>query len=76
MAWLDTGNPVDLLKAAAFVETVQARQGFYIACIEEIAWRMGFIGIEQVRRLGEELKMTDYGQYILSLCDENGGGLE
>ena len=67
MAWLDTGNPEGMLKAAEFVETVQARQGFYIACLEEIAWRRGFIDDEQLKALGEGLKMTAYGQYLLSL---------
>lgn len=67
-AWLDTGTPEGMLKAAEFVETVQDRQGFYVSCIEEIAWRRGFITTEQLRKLGEELKMTDYGQYLLSLC--------
>ena len=67
MAWLDTGNPEGMLKAAEFVETVQARQGFYIACLEEIAWRRGFIDDEQLKALGKELKMTDYGKYLLSL---------
>ncbi|MCL1881181.1 MAG: glucose-1-phosphate thymidylyltransferase RfbA [Oscillospiraceae bacterium] len=70
MAWLDTGNPRGLLKASEFVETVQSRQGFYISCIEEIAWRRGFIDTNQLRVLGEELQMTEYGQYILSLCEE------
>ncbi len=69
MAWLDTGTPDGMLKAAEFVEAVQARQGFYIACLEEIAWRRGFIGDEQLRAIGEELSMTDYGQYILSLLE-------
>ncbi|MBQ6496624.1 MAG: glucose-1-phosphate thymidylyltransferase RfbA [Firmicutes bacterium] len=67
MAWLDTGNPDGMLKAAEFVETVQSRQGFYIACLEEIAWRRGFIDDAQLVALGEELKMTAYGQYLLSL---------
>jgi len=67
MAWLDTGNPDGMLKAAEFIETVQARQGFYIACLEEIAWRRGFIDDDQLRTVGEELKMTDYGKYLLSL---------
>jgi glucose-1-phosphate thymidylyltransferase len=67
MAWLDTGTPDGLLKAAEFVETVQSRQGFYISCIEEIAWRKGFINDEQLRSIGELLKSTDYGRYIASL---------
>ena len=66
-AWLDTGTPEGMLKAADFVATIQDRQGFYLSCIEEIAWRRGFITTEQLRDLGEELKMTDYGQYLLSL---------
>ena len=68
MAWLDTGTPGGMLKAAEFVEAVQDRQGFYVSCIEEIAWRRGFISTEQLSAIGEELKMTEYGQYILSLA--------
>ena len=67
MAWLDTGTPANMLKAAEFVEAVQDRQGFYLSCIEEIAWRRGFITKDQLKKLGEELKMTDYGQYLLSI---------
>lgn len=69
MAWLDTGTPEGLLKAAMYVEAVQSRQGFYISCLEEIAWRRGFITKEQLKEVGESLKMTDYGQYILSLVE-------
>ncbi len=68
IAWLDTGTPEGMLKAAQFVEAVQDRQGFYISCIEEIAWRRGFISTEKLRSIGESLKMTDYGQYLLSLA--------
>ena len=68
MAWLDTGTPGGMLKAAEFVEAVQDRQGFYVSCIEEIAWRRGFITTQQLAAIGEELKMTEYGQYILSLA--------
>lgn len=71
VAWLDTGTPGGMLKAAEFVEAVQARQGFYLSCIEEIAWRRGFITTEQLLAIGESLKMTDYGQYLLSLPEEN-----
>ena len=70
MAWLDTGTPANMLKAAEFVEAVQDRQGFYVSCIEEIAWRRGFITREELREIGEELKMTDYGQYLLSITEE------
>lgn len=70
MAWLDTGTPEGMLKAAEYVEAVQSRQGFYISCIEEIAWRRGFIDTEQLRKIGMGLKMTDYGQYLLSLTEK------
>ena len=71
MAWLDTGSPKGMHKASGFVKTVQEMQGFYISCIEEIAWRRGFIDDEQLKRLGEELNMTEYGQYLLSLLEED-----
>ena len=70
MAWLDTGTPEGMLGAAEFVKAVQDRQGFYVSCIEEIAWRRGFITDEQLLILGEELKMTEYGQYLISLVRE------
>lgn len=70
MAWLDTGTPEGMLKASEFVKTVQDCQGFYVSCIEEIAWRRGFITTEQLIALGNELKMTDYGQYLISLAKE------
>jgi len=70
MAWLDTGSPVGLLKASEFVEAVQSRQGLYVACIEEIAWRKGFVGSEGLRAVGEELQMTEYGKYLLSLLED------
>ena len=69
VAWLDTGSPEGMLKAAEFVEAVQSRQGFYVSCIEEIAWRRGFISREELRDIGNELKMTDYGQYLLALAE-------
>lgn len=68
--WLDTGNCDSLLEASNFVETIQKRQGFYIACIEEIAWRNGWISDEQLKTLGEKLNKTLYGQYILSLLEQ------
>ncbi len=69
MAWLDTGTPQGMLKAAEFVQVVQDRQGFYISCIEEIAWRRGFITTEQLKKIGESLKMTEYGQYLLTIAE-------
>lgn len=68
-AWLDTGNSDSLLEAGNFVETIQKRQGFYIACIEEIAWRNKWINDQQLEVLGKSLDKTDYGKYILSLLD-------
>ncbi len=68
-AWLDTGNCDSLLEAGNYVETIQNRQGFYISCIEEIAWRNKWIDNEQLRVLGKRLDKTAYGQYILSLLD-------
>ena len=70
MAWLDTGTPEGMLKASEFVQVVQDRQGFYISCIEEIAFRRGFINAEQLLALGEELKMTEYGQYLIGIAKE------
>ena len=67
MAWLDTGTPEGMLNAAQYVEAVQSRQGMYIACPEEIAWQQGFITDEQVAAIGSELKMTEYGQYLMDL---------
>lgn len=69
MSWLDTGSPNGMQKAGDFVKTVQEMQGFYISCLEEIAWRQGFINTDQLKQLGEQLKMTDYGKYILSLTN-------
>lgn len=69
VAWLDTGSPSGMLQASQFVQTVQSVQGLYVSCIEEIAWRRGFISTDELRKIGEELKMTDYGQYILSITE-------
>lgn len=68
-AWLDTGNCDSLLEAGNYVETIQNRQGFYISCIEEIAWRNGWIDNDKLRSLGQKLDKTEYGRYILSLLD-------
>ena len=70
MAWFDTGTATGMLNAAEYIEAIQTRQGFYISCIEEIAYNKGFITKDQLRQLGEELKMTEYGQYIISLTEE------
>ena len=69
MAWLDTGTPQGMLNAAQYVEAVQSRQGFYISCIEEIAWRRGFITTDQLRSIGKSLKNTEYGEYLISIIE-------
>ena len=68
-AWLDTGNHDMLLDAADFVRAVQKRQGMYISCIEEIAYRRGFIDREQLLRLAEPLLKTDYGKYLVDVAN-------
>lgn len=70
MAWLDTGTPEGMLKAAEYVEAVQSRQGYYVACIEEVAFRRRFIGADELRLLGEEMSKTDYGRYLISISTE------
>lgn len=70
-AWLDTGTHESLLQAAAFVQTIQARQGLKIACVEEIAYRMGLIDAAQVRRLAEPLQKNEYGQYLMQMLRES-----
>ena len=72
MAWLDTGTHKSLLDAANFVESVQTRQGLYIACLEEVAYNMGFITLDRLTELGRRLRASEYGQYILRLCESGG----
>lgn len=71
MAWLDTGTPSGLLDAANFVEAIQTRQGLYVACIEEIAYRMGYIDNEQLIKLAEPMRKTDYGMYLLNIAQKS-----
>lgn len=68
IAWLDTGTFQSLLQASSFVETIQNRQGLMIACLEEIAFRKGWIGVDELARAGELMKKNDYGSYLLSLA--------
>lgn len=70
MAWLDTGTIVNMHNASAFIEAVQTQQGYYIACIEEIAYRQKFIDLDQLKKCGQELKTSKYGKYILDICEE------
>jgi glucose-1-phosphate thymidylyltransferase len=69
-AWLDTGTHESLLQAGNFVQTIQDRQGLKISCIEEIAFRLGYIDAAQLRRLADEMKKNEYGQYLLQLADQ------
>lgn len=66
-AWLDTGTHSSLLEASLYVETIESRQGLKIACLEEIAWRRGWLGPAEMEKAGEKMAKTDYGQYILRL---------
>ena len=73
-AWLDTGTHDSLLEASEFVRTIQHRQGFQIACLEEIAFLQGFISIDQMRERGRAFAKTGYGQYLLRLADQDRQG--
>ena len=68
-AWLDTGNHDMLLAAGDFVSAFQKRQGFYISCIEEIAYKRGFIDKEQLIQLAQPLLKTDYGKYLMEIAE-------
>ena len=69
-AWLDTGNHKNLLQASNFIETIQERQGNYVACIEEIAYKNGWITKEQLKELAKSLLKTEYGKYLLDISEE------
>lgn len=68
-AWLDTGNPDALMEASNFIATIQKRQGLYASCIEEIAYKRGFINKEQLAKLAKSQIKTPYGQYLMRLCE-------
>ena len=67
MAWLDTGTHDALLEASNFVEAIQKRQGFYIACIEEIAYKKKWVSADQLEELAKPLMKTEYGEYLNSI---------
>jgi glucose-1-phosphate thymidylyltransferase len=75
-AWLDTGTHEALQQAASYVQAIQERQGLKISCIEEIAFRLGYIGKDQLRKLAGEFMKNDYGHYLMELADEPEGGLD
>jgi glucose-1-phosphate thymidylyltransferase len=68
-AWLDTGTPESLLEACMFIQTIEKRQGLKIACVEEIAYRMGYINADQVKKIAGALRNNDYGNYLLQVID-------
>ena len=70
MAWLDTGTHRGLLEASNFVEAIQTRQGLYVACLEEIAYRQGWISKDKVRELAGPLMKTEYGKYLIDIIEE------
>ena len=69
-AWLDTGTHDSLSEASTFIEVIEKRQGLKVACIEEIAFRKGWISKEQLMRLAEPMKKNDYGRYLMRLATE------
>jgi len=69
-AWLDTGTPESLLEACTFIETIEKRQGLKVACIEEIAYRMGHITADHIRKLAAPLMKNSYGPYLLQVLAE------
>ena len=71
-AWLDTGTHESLQNASTFIEIVERRQGLKVSCIEEIAFRMGYIGSDQLRELAEPMRKNEYGQYLLDLLENRG----
>ena len=71
-AWLDTGTQASLLAASNFVETLEERQGFKLSCPEEIAFRMGYIGAEQLKQIAKPLANSSYGKYLFEILDESG----
>jgi glucose-1-phosphate thymidylyltransferase len=73
-AWLDTGTHESLLQAADFIQAIEERQGLKVACLEEIAFRLGYIDRDALREIGAEMEKNDYGRYLVRLADEPEGG--
>lgn len=69
-AWLDTGTHEAMQQAASYVQAIQERQGLKIACIEEIAYRLGYINGDDVKRLARDMTKNDYGEYLMTIIDE------
>jgi glucose-1-phosphate thymidylyltransferase len=72
-AWLDTGTFVSLVQASEYVRVIEERQGLKVGCVEEVAWRQGFIGDDRLRALAEPLLKSGYGEYLVGLLDEPKG---
>jgi glucose-1-phosphate thymidylyltransferase len=70
IAWLDTGTHESLLQAANFIQAIEQRQGLKVACVEEVAYKMGYINEEQVRRIAESMQGNEYGEYLLRMLQE------
>ncbi|HRY30634.1 MAG TPA: glucose-1-phosphate thymidylyltransferase, partial [Elusimicrobiota bacterium] len=74
IAWLDTGTHEALLQAANFIQVIEDRQGLKISCVEEIAYKLGYITADELRRLAEPMKKNEYGLYLLRMLNELGEG--
>ena len=70
-AWLDMGTHESLIDAGCFIETIEKRQNLKIACVEEIAYRMGYVDADRIRTLAQPLKQTGYGQYLLGILEDD-----
>ena len=73
IAWLDTGTHDSLLQASNYIQAIEERQGLMVACLEEVAYKMGFLDATRVRETAEEMKSNSYGQYLLQMLDEEDG---
>jgi glucose-1-phosphate thymidylyltransferase len=71
IAWLDTGTHDALIQAASFIQAIEERQGLQVACLEEIAWRMGYIGKDDVIRIANSMAKSNYGQYLHRMLEQD-----